>query len=239
MTSRPVSPSRRKSQKGNEMLEFLLVAVLFLPMVLGTFVTGMELVRSIQVNHIVRDLADMYIHGADFSGYPMQTIAQRLATGMDLQIGPSFAGNNPSNTANGGRGVITVSQVTYIGDDADPNCQSVLPQNCTNANKFVFTQRIQFGSGAVATAHPSSFGNPSVAVSSTGSITQRNAILQSGAALPGASQVAMQDLWQSPGAGRTPLIDGQVFYAVEAYFESPDLVAGYLAGEGVYARWFF
>jgi hypothetical protein len=35
------------------------------------------------------------------------------------------------------------------------------------------------------------------------------------------------------------LADGQVVYVVETYFQSPDLSVGSLAGNGVYARYFF
>src|SRR5580658_11043920 len=101
---------RRRTQSGQEIFEFALVAVLLVPMFLGAFVVGMNLIRSIQCNQVCRDLDDMYIHGGDFSTYPMQQEAQRLAQGLNLQIGSSFAGNEQSNTSNGGNGIITVTQ---------------------------------------------------------------------------------------------------------------------------------
>ena len=64
----------------------------------------MNLIRSIQANTVCRDLTDMYIHGADFSSYPMQQLAQRLAQGLNLQIGSSFSGFQNTNTSNSGRG---------------------------------------------------------------------------------------------------------------------------------------
>src|ERR1700730_3300633 len=93
---------RRKTQSGQEIIEFALVAILLVPTFLGTFIVGMNLIRSIQCNQMCRDLTDMYIHGADFSTYAMQTMAQRLAQGLNLQIGSSFAGNSASNTGNSG-----------------------------------------------------------------------------------------------------------------------------------------
>ena len=84
---------RKKTQGGQEIIEFALVALLFVPLFLGSFVVGMNLIRSIQANQLCRDLTDMYIHGADFSTYPMEQLAQRLAQGLNLQIGSSFAGS--------------------------------------------------------------------------------------------------------------------------------------------------
>ena len=56
---------KRSGQRGTQIMEFGLVAILFVPMMMGSFVTGMNVIRSIQANHITRDMANMYIHGAD------------------------------------------------------------------------------------------------------------------------------------------------------------------------------
>src|SRR4051812_2696773 len=81
---------RRQRQSGQELLEFGLLISLLVPLLLGTFITGLSLVRSIQTNQMDRDMTDMYIHGADYSTYPMQQVAQRLARGLNMQIGASF-----------------------------------------------------------------------------------------------------------------------------------------------------
>jgi hypothetical protein len=228
---------RKRRQSGHEILEFALVALLYVPTLLGTFITGMNMIRSIQANHIARDLDDMYIHGADFSTYAMQVIAQRLATGLDLQIGSSFTGNNNSNTGNGGRGLVWMTQVMWIGNTTDPTCQAVLPAACTNANSFVFTQRIRFGNGTLTSERPSSLGDPTATLSSAGVV--QNAVTDAGARLPAAAQTAMQALWQSGSNGTVPLQDGQAMYVSEVYFKSPDLNVSALSGAGVYARWFY
>src|SRR5262245_27933823 len=47
--------AKRSRQRGTEILEFGLVALLFVPLLTGTFVTGMNLVRSIAANQVARD----------------------------------------------------------------------------------------------------------------------------------------------------------------------------------------
>jgi Tfp pilus assembly protein PilW len=60
---------RKRRQRGQELIEFSLTALLLGSMLVGSFVTGMNLIRSIEANQACRDLTDMYIHGADFSTY--------------------------------------------------------------------------------------------------------------------------------------------------------------------------
>jgi hypothetical protein len=228
---------KKTSERGQEIIEFALVALLFVPLMLGSFITGMNLIRSIQVNHVCRDLADMYIHGADFSTWGMQNLAKRLAAGLVLDIGTSFSGNLQTNTSNSGNGLVTISQVMYVGPTTGTNCVSVGSANCTNHDKFVFLQRIQFGNGTLATTNGSSLGNPGVAGNAYGMIA--NPLTVAGAAVPGSYQTAMSSLWQVNTGGRSPLVDGQVMYVVETYFKSPDLALGQSDGGGIYARYFY
>jgi hypothetical protein len=229
---------RRKTQSGQEIVEFALVTILFMPMFLGAFVVGMNLIRSIQANQVCRDLDDMYIHGGDFSTYPMQQEAQRLAQGLNLQIGASFAGNTQANTGNTGNGLVTVSQIMWIGDTTSASCVAVGAANCTNQSSFVFTQQIQFGNGTLASASTVSVGECPTAVLNSSGVVQ-NYVTDARAALTGNAQTAMQSLWQSGNGSTTALTDGQVAYIVETYFQSPDLTIGGLSGNGVYARYFF
>ena len=186
-----------------------------------------------------RDLTDMYIHGADFSTYPMQQVAQRLGRGLNLQIGSAFSGNTQSNTGNAGDVLVTVTQITWIGSTTDPNCVAVGAANCTNHDKFVFTERIQFGNGTLAAAHPSSFGDPGAGAVITTAGVVKNVVTDSRCALPSASQTAMQGLWQVSTGGRSPLVDGRAVYAVETYVNPMNFNLGIYTSSGVYARYFF
>lgn len=232
---------RKKTQSGQEIFEFALVGILLVPIFLGAFVVGMNLIRSIQCNQVCRDLDDMYIHGADFSTYPLQQEAQRLAQGLNLQIS-AFSGdtngNAQSNTSNSGNGLVTVSQIMWIGGTTSASCVAVGASNCTNQSSFVFTQQIQFGNGTLANSSTVTVGQCPSAVMNDSGVVQ-NYITDSRAQLTGTAQTAMQTLWQSGAGGTTALSDQQVVYIVETYFQSPDLSIGSLAGNGVYARYFF
>ena len=223
---------RNRGRKGQELIEFSLTALMLAGLLVASFVTGMNLIRSIQVNQACRDVANMYIHGADFSTYPMQQLTQRLATGLDLRIGTPFTANSATNTSNQGNVLVTLSRVMYIGSTADPNCAAVGASHCTNANSFVFTQRIRFGNGALATTKASTLGNPSAAATSSAGVVA-NPVTDAGAKLPAGAQGSFGGLWQ------TPLQDGQICYVVELYAQSPDLNLGSFLGGGVYARSLF
>lgn len=232
----PQFPVRRRRQSGHEILEFGLVAMLFIPLLMGTFVVGMNTVRSIQANHIARDLADMYIHGVDFSRHGAQVITQRLSTGLQLQF-PTFSGNQADNLGTTGRGIVYISRVVWVGPTTDPQCQAVLPSTCTNANQFVFTQRVRFGNTNLQSERPSSIGHPTASRNSFGTV--QDPVTNAGARIPAPYQTEMQSLWQTTANGRQPLVDGQGIYIVEVYFQSPDLNLGSFPGRGVYAIWNF
>jgi len=228
---------RKQQQSGQEIIEFGLVLILFVPLLMGAVATGMGMVQSIQTNSVCRDLDDMYIHGADFSTYSMQQMAQRLAQGMNLQIGSSFTANQQTNTSNGGNGIVLVSQIMWVGGTTSPNCQAVGASNCTNANSFVFTQRIEFGNSTLKTAGNDTLGDPTTTAISTQGIIY-NPITDSGARLSSSGQTNMQTLWQSGANGTTALVDGQVVYVVETYFKN-GMTFGSFSPVGTYARYFF
>ena len=233
------SARRLMREGGTQIMEFGLVAILFIPLFMGTFVTGMNVIRSIQVNHAVRDLSDMYIHGADFSDYAMQRLAKKLTGGLGLEVGTAN-GNAADNVANSGRGVVWVSKLMWIGNSTSASCVAVQPATCTNANKFVFMEHIRFGNGSLQSERDASTGHPGATRDSYGVITV-DRVKTANAAVPEPNQTKLYQLWQgsNPTIGRTPLSDGQIMYVVEAYFKSPDLSLGAFRGNGVYARWFF
>jgi len=238
-----VSSPRRFRQGGSEMLEFALVALLFTPLMVGTFVTGMNIIRSSQANYIARDYANMYIQGRDFSDYDTQLLANRLAKGLGMQIGtrPSGGDNQADNLNNSGNGIVWMSKIIYVASTSEtPHslCSAVQsPATCVNAGKFAFLQNIRFGNGTLETTdRASSLGACAATRNSSGTVTDDYVTDSDARVVDGG---AMTSMWQVTNTNHAPLVDGQVIYVAEVYFQSPDLGVGALSGAGVYARWFF
>lgn len=230
---------RKRRQSGHEIMEFALAAIFLIPFFLGMYNTGMNLIRSIQVNDVARDMDDLYIHGADFSSYSYQLLGQRLATGLNLQF-PTFTSGNTnqaSNLGTTGDGIVWVTQVEWIGALTDPNCVAVGAANCHNTGKFVFTQRIVFGNTNLTSQKTSSLGNPTGATLSTAGEVA-NPVTDTTAQLTGAGMTYMDGLWQTTANGQTPLIDGQTVYVVECFFQTPNISISNSGGQ-VYAIYFF
>ena len=237
---RNASIRRRARQRGQQAVEFALIAIVFVPAIMGLFIVGWNLIRTIQSKEVVRDLASLYIKGTDFSSYPAQQLAQRLASGLDLQM-PSFSGNSNTNTASPGSGHIIVTQVMWVGATTDSNCKAAGAANCTNHDSFVFTQRIIFGSTTFLSAHPSAAGDyvngGGGALNSQGSVP--SPVTNTNAKLGLTGQSLMVDAFQNNYHGQTDLKDGQVIYMVEGYFDTPAFSLGNLTSNGVYSRFYF
>jgi hypothetical protein len=231
----------KRGERGQEMLEFTLVTwLLLVPMFLGMITLGLNLVRSNQVTFITGDMATMYIQGQDFSTYAMQNMAARLATGLNLQIGSSFSGNNATNTSTTtGSVIVTMTKLLYVGTVSQATCLSVgssTSGNCKNHDSFVYLQRIAFGNGSLATAPTSIAGTPSSSIVINSSGTVSNYLTDINAQIPASADTAMDNLW-SPGSANG-LQDGQTIYLVETYFESTGFSFGN-GTKGVYAKYFY
>src|SRR6202034_1880093 len=90
--------------------------------------------------------------------------------GLNLQIGASFAGNEQANTGNTGNGLVTVSQIMWIGGPTSASCVAVGASNCTNQNSFVYTQQIQFGNGSLSNSNTVTVGQCPAAILNTSGI---------------------------------------------------------------------
>jgi len=208
-------------------MEFALLAMFLIPTFLWSFINGVNLIRMNEANEVTRDVGDLYIHGVDYSTYEAQSVAQKLSGGFGLQIGSSFTGNNASNNGNGGNAYIVLAQVMYVGSGS---CSS-LPNGttCTNQNSYVFLQYISFGNAGLqinGTTVQSALGTTTATVNSSG-------IVQNYLTDPNAVASSVGSHFQ------TQLSDGQVAYAVETFFASPDLnFTAYPAG-GIHSLDFF
>jgi hypothetical protein len=226
-STNPLRRRRRKGQNGNEIIEFTLYAMFMIPAFLWMFVNSMNLIRMIEANEVTRDLGDQYIHGVDYTTYQAQNVAVKLSSGFGLQVGSAFTGNEPTNDANGGNAWIVAAEIMYIGSGS---CSS-LPSgtSCTNQNQYVFLQWIDYGSKTLqmnGTQVTSALGNFAGTVNTNGLVanymTDPNAVCSS-----------------CGSYFQTPFADGQVAYASETFFASPDLnFTAYPAG-GIHSLdWF-
>jgi Flp pilus assembly protein TadG len=145
---------RKRNEKGNAYLEFVLVAsFFFVPIILGMITVGIAVVRNFQVNQLTRDVGHMMAGGVDFSQQSNQNLAANdLANGLSLQA------NNGNVTGSGtGNGVLVLTAFESL----TASC------NCGNAGHIVVVSRIVVGNN---TLYTSPFGNPT-AINGSGNVT--------------------------------------------------------------------
>src|SRR5712692_4606052 len=120
---------------GNVLIEFALVSAFSIPLLLGMFVTGTNITRSIQVSQISRDAGHMYAMNVDFSQAANQDVIVRLALGLGM-------------TTTGGDGVVILSHIinVYLSDCTAAGLSAA---QCTNLDQTVFTHRIVIGNASL------------------------------------------------------------------------------------------
>jgi hypothetical protein len=127
---------RRQGRGGAAIVEFVLAAALiYTPLILGTIVIGMNLIRAIQLTQLNRDAGHMFARGVDFAVPANQAILQQLATGLDLTPG--------------GKSVVILSQIMRV------DCPG--PPACANHGVAVFVRQIVLGN---STLRASRYGTP-------------------------------------------------------------------------------
>ena len=201
---------KRQRLRGVSILEFSFVMLVLVPLLLGTAVVGVNMVRSMQTIQLARDAGHMYARGADFSQAGNQTILTTIGSGTGLTT------SSATSSA-----VVILSSVTYVDkgmclSDGLPVDGAGNPIGCTNLGKWVFTQRLVIGQ---PTVHPSNFGSPltsgptGVTVdSTTGRISLDDQVKKPGAV---ASFSGINPYSNTAGV-ITGLPSGQVIYVAEA-----------------------
>ena len=148
-------PSR--SQSGIAVMEFAMCAVFVVPLLLGIFVFGFRLIRSLQMIQIARDLGHMYVRGISFRNPGPIFTAQTLASGYSL--------------TSTGTSVVYLSQIKVVQQadcDAVPGATPGRP--CANLGLTVFTEQLTIGNSAMGA---SPFGSPPLQSNNTVSITDQ------------------------------------------------------------------
>lgn len=206
-------PSRRNKRKGSILVEFVLSSLFWVPLLMGTFVTGLNLLRAIQVTQVCRDAGHMFAYGVDFSQSGNQNLLVRLANGLNF-------------STSGGNGVVILSTVTFIGA---AQCTGAGLQadttHCPNINQSVFMRRIIVGNSA---ARASNFGTPNSGIADgRGYISSSSYLSNTSARAAGFATFL-------------PLAAGQLAYLTEMYLASPDVDwTNFMTGTGVYSRVIF
>lgn len=197
---------RRKRALGVAIIEFSFALVVLLPLILGTFAVGLNLIRSLATVQLARDAGHMYARGTDFSQPGNQTILATVGSNVGL-----------STTAGSGTAVVILSTVTYVDKalcaSAGKVDSSGNPSGCTNYQQWVFTQRITIGKSSIRS---SIFGSPTGTVvvnSTTGKISLSDQATNTGDV---ASFAVGINPYASVNGNVSGLPSGQVIYIAEA-----------------------
>jgi len=193
-----------KSRSGISAIEFTFSLLILVPLILGTGVMGVNMIRALQTVQLARDAGHMYARGIDFALAGNQTVIADL--GNDLGL---------SGTAGQGNAVVILSQLTYVDTAA---CAAVGAVDaggaptaaCTNYTKWVFTQRLTVGN---TTVRSSNFGNPTgVTLGTDGKISPSDQATKAGdvATFSGVNPYSVVN------GVASGLPSGQVLYLAEA-----------------------
>jgi hypothetical protein len=169
---------KRRRVRGVSTIEFAFSLLALVPLLLGTGVTGINMIRTLQTIQLARDAGHMYARGVDFSQPGNQTILVNLGANLGLNA-----------TAGQGTAVVILSELTYVDDNlcnaAGAATNGVHNGNCTNYGFWVFQQRIEIGNNNIRTSNygsPITSGPNGVTVDPvTGMITQSDYVKKSGA----------------------------------------------------------
>jgi hypothetical protein len=192
-------------------MEFTICSFALIPLTLGVFVFGFKLIRSLQMQQIVRDLGHMYEEGADFTNTGTVSVAQQLASGYAL--------------TSTGHSEVILSQISLVQQaDCDAgNPTHPTGQACTNLNLPTFAQQVILGNSSDGT---SNYGTPPVQ-SSTYLVTAADRANNTAAQAVGFSSVLA-------------LQTGETAYVAEMINLTPEFnITGFPGKPLIYARAIF
>jgi hypothetical protein len=216
-----------KVRRGVAVMEFTFSLLFLIPLLLGLFVFGFKLIRSLEMMQITRDLGAMYLRGVDFRNTTpggAQDIAKTLAEEYKL----TATGNS----------VVILSRVKFIGAadcvlaNAQPTAVTTNTSVCTNLNHLVFTEQLKIGNTGAGT---SGFGTPPLQVTGCTPL---------GPGTPCVGTVTLRDLGRTSSAQTTgfPMVvkAGESAYTAEMVNLTPEMnIPGLSGGPMVYARAIF
>jgi hypothetical protein len=211
-----------KLRRGVAVMEFTFSLLFLIPLLLGVFIFGFKLIRSLEMTQVTRDLGAMYLRGVDFRGAGAQQTAQTLASDYNM-------------TATG-TSLAILSKVRLV-TAADCTAANALPpvvagSACANSGKLVFVEQLLVGNTAAGTSH---FGTPPVQPTTCTPIAPGT---------PCSYTVSVYDLGRNSNAQTTnfpmTLNAGEYAYVAEMVNQTADLnIPGLSGGPLVYARAIF
>jgi Flp pilus assembly protein TadG len=217
----------RSKERGNTILEFAIVAPCLVLLFFGSIGLGIMLGRYVQCVQVARDVAHMYSDGVDFSQTSNQNIVINLLA------------NGTGMTANGGNGVIYLSQIRTVYQ-VDCNAAGITP--CTNLNLPVFVQRLMIGN---TTLRASVFGTPNTSIlDAQGNISPSVYLSNSDSSVLTTHFESTLDTATLRATGTTPTppaqAQGDTAYVVEVVFQYPDIgFLGWSTAGVAYASFIF
>jgi hypothetical protein len=208
---RPVENLQIKTRKsrGGASVEFAFILLVLVPLLLGTGVVGVNMIRTLQTIQLARDAGHMYARGVDFSQPGNQGILFQLGQSVGLVTGSSSSA------------VITLSALTYVDKAACTNVGAVDTNGnptsaCTNFGKWVFTQWMVIGNTSLrrnGIGSPLAGGPTGVTINATtGQISMSDYVKKTGA-LATFNSVNPYSVVNGNGQG---LPSGQVLYVAES-----------------------
>jgi hypothetical protein len=202
---------RNQLRRGVSSIEFAFSMIVLTPLLLGTGVIGINLIRTLETAQLARDAGHMFARGVDFSKPGNKSIVTTLGANLGLS----------TDTTNS-KAVVVLSALTYVDVAA---CQSVgavdgagNPSGCTNFGRWVFTQRLTIGNPSVRGSNygspvTSGLGNNNVIVNATtGKIAPADYVLKTGAV----ATFTGINPYRNVNGDISGLPSGQVLYLAEA-----------------------
>ena len=201
---------RKAAERGNSMIELALCMTFLVPLVLGSMVVGIDMGRSLQVSQVARDTAHMFARSTDFSLPGTQDLVVKIAAGLGM-------------TRTGGNGVVILSRILQVGDQQCTD-GGVSIASCTNRTRAVVTQRIVIGNTAFAA---SKFATPT------------SSLLNSDGTIDAADYLKNSSVVATNFSSTLPMLDGDIAYMVECYFQSAGILMSQSDTRLLYARSIF
>jgi len=217
----------KSGERGNSILEFALVASLFLvPMLAGSYDIGMSLVKALQAGQVCRDANILVVRGIDLSQSDNQSLVVKTASGLGMNLAGT---NNPDPN---GLGVVILSTIHRVSGN-DCAAQGYAPSGhlsdgvtpnyptCPNFLYYVFSRRIVIGNSGKLT---SVMGSPGDTLASNGTLDPSQYVVDSvdrAGSFPNHSALQATDSGANSGLVFIP--PGADGYIAEAAFDISSL----------------